>query len=135
MQKVKIGGVTSEWAAASRGVPQGSALGPLLFNIFINDLLYHSTEAKLHAYADDEQSYDSDTDPKLLDMRLMHQLNIANEWYRSNGILVNPTKHHAMVTGNKIMCFPFRYKNSIELFGITVDDRLCFDEHVTCVKG
>ena len=52
LQKVKIGDVTSEWAAVSRGVIQGSALGPLLFNIFINGLLYHSTEINLHAYAD-----------------------------------------------------------------------------------
>ena len=70
--------VASEWAAVSRGVPQGSKHGPLFFNIFVNDLFYHITEVKLHAYADDEQLYDSDTDPKLFDRRLMHQLNIAN---------------------------------------------------------
>ena len=70
--------VTSEWAAVSRGVPQGSKNGPLFFNIFVNDLFYHITEVKFHAYADDEQLYDSDTDPKLFDRRLMHQLNIAN---------------------------------------------------------
>ena len=34
LQKVKIGDVTSEWAAVSRGVPQGSKHGPLVFNIF-----------------------------------------------------------------------------------------------------
>ena len=53
-----------------------------------------------HAYADDEQLYYSHADPKLLDRRLMHQLNIANEWYRSKGMLVNPTKHQAMIIGN-----------------------------------
>ena len=35
-------------------------------------------------------NFDSDSDPKLLDRRLMHQLNIANEWYRSNGMLAIP---------------------------------------------
>ena len=101
-----------------------------LFNIFINDLFYHITEVKLQAYADDEQSYDSDTDPKLLDWRHMHQLNIANEWYRSNGMLVNPTKHQAMKTVNTDHVFSFPVQKSVELFGITVDDGLCFDEHV-----
>ena len=70
--------VTSEWAEVSRGVPQGSKHGPLFFHIFVNDLFYHITEIKLHAYADDEQLYDSYTDPKLFDRRFMHQLNIAN---------------------------------------------------------
>ena len=79
LQKVKIGDVTSELAAVSGGLPQGSVLGPLFFNIIINDLFYHITEVKLHAYAGDEQLYNSDTDPKLLDRRLMHQLNIANK--------------------------------------------------------
>ena len=51
----------------------------------------------------------------------MHQPSIANEWYRSNGMLVNPTKHQAMIIAKEtqIMCFPFRCKNQMELFGIT----------------
>ena len=68
--------VTFKWAAVSRGLPQGSKHGPLFFNIFVNDLFYHITEVKLHAYADDEQLYDSDTDPKLFDMRLTHHAHV-----------------------------------------------------------
>ena len=61
----------------------------------------------------------------------LHQLNIANEWYRSNGMLVNPTKHQAMIIGNTEHVFSFPLQKSVGLFGITVDDRLCFDEHVS----
>ena len=63
----------------------------------------------------------------------MHQLNIANEWYRSNGMLVNPTKHQDMIIGNTNHVFYFPVHESVALFGITVDNRLCFDEHISII--
>ena len=113
LQKVKIGELTSEWAAVSREALQGSVLGPLFLKIFINDLFYHIAEVKLHAFADNEQLYDSDVDLKLVDRRPMRQLNIANEWYRSNGMLVNPTKHQAMI----IECFHSRGQHLCKFIG------------------
>ena len=54
--------VTSDTSYVNSGVPQGS----LLFNIFVNDLLYFIKEAKLSNYADDNQMYFADTDPAVV---------------------------------------------------------------------
>ena len=50
---------------------KGSVLGPLLFNIFINDLFYFIKEAKLSNYANDNQLYFADTDPAVLNTKLV----------------------------------------------------------------
>ena len=58
LQRCKINNSFSEWAKISAGVPQGSILGPLLFNIFINDILFLQ-KCDLANYADDSTIYTS----------------------------------------------------------------------------
>ena len=52
-QRVKISDARSAWETLAKGVPQGSILGPLLFNIFINDMFYFMEKCSLYNYADD----------------------------------------------------------------------------------
>ena len=58
-QRVKINDSFSDYVNIFLGVPQGSILGPLLFNIFINDLLFFPRKSDLCNFADDNSLYAS----------------------------------------------------------------------------
>ena len=73
-QRVKVGDEVSCWELNRRGVPQGSVLGPLCFNVFLNDLSYFILRVSLNAYADDQQLYGADSDHEALYARLDHDL-------------------------------------------------------------
>ena len=56
-QRVKVGSFLSEWLEIILGIPQESILGPILFNVFINDLLLFMKETDICNFADDTSLY------------------------------------------------------------------------------
>ena len=52
-QRVLIGNVHTSWKTTIKGVPQGSVLGPIFFNVFINAIFYFIKRVRLTNYADD----------------------------------------------------------------------------------
>ena len=81
---VKIGGKLSSWHSVVSGVPQGSVLGPCLFNIYVNEL--PSLLSNCVMYADDLKFWNSD--PEVL----QRDLDILDVWSTQNVLPLNPAK-------------------------------------------
>ena len=133
MQRVKVGDTSSDWQEVRRGVPQGSVLGPMFFNIFINDLFLQIKTVQLNMYADDGQLYTADTDPVSLERRISREVSSANAWYEINGMIANPSKHQRMILGKTDHQLNFSVNDLVELFGVTIDKDLMFKQHVSSI--
>ena len=83
-QRVKVNGVFSDSLPVYCGVPQGSLLRPLMFNVFINDLNFSVQLSSLRLYADDTTAYASNTDLSALELSLNRDLENLSSWFASN---------------------------------------------------
>ena len=84
--RVVMEGATSEWCNLTRGVPQGSILGPFLFTLFINDVPNAVENCTVNLYADDTAIYTSESDPKCVSTRLEEDLSRVAKCIMDNGL-------------------------------------------------
>ena len=62
-------------------------------------MFQHVKYAKLNAYADGHQIYSSNLDPLALKECICQEVNVANQWYKNNGMIVNVKEHQVLILG------------------------------------
>ena len=136
--RVRIGSSISEWLEVLLGVPQGSILGPILFNIFINDLLFSIEKSDICNFTDDNTIYACDKSFEDILFRLNFDLEIVIDWFRFNSMIANPDKFQMIFLGNKnnesfilnINNSVVENSKSVKLLGVHIDDKLSFLPHI-----
>ena len=137
-QRTKIRSSFSLWHDIDTGAPQGSILGSLLFNIFINDLFFSITKPEVCNLADDNTLYSSNKDLDHVFDNLYYDLDNVLDWFKFNSLKANHDKFQFMVLGtNKNKSFSINVrkistpsKNEAILLDITIDHELEFNKHI-----
>lgn len=148
VQTVKLNNSLSTDMFISKGVPQGSILGPLLFTIYTSDLPSVLTSScTMHLYADDAQLQVASNPqyPNLSIMELNENLRKVSEYSKNHGMVINPSKTVALCIGNKVICAKtiqnmtcdivldnnnISLSDSAKNLGVIIDQYLNFEKHV-----
>ena len=101
MQSTRLGTSRSEELIVTHGVPQGSILRPLLFSLYMNDLLSVVKFSIVESYAGDTKVYlsISSKDIDFCLTKVTEDLRLSAVWYCTNKLLINPSKTKLILFG------------------------------------
>ena len=100
-QNVKISNIFSDFQNILSSVPQGSILGPILFNIFLNDLSLCVKKSDLHNFAGDNTITGTCNTLTGLLKTLEQESESAVGWFKQNEMIVNADKFQAIILNKK----------------------------------
>ena len=137
-QRTKMGSAYSNWSNVLRGISQGSILGPLLFNIFINDIFFFIEKSEICNFADDNTLYSCDRNLLRIKENLTFDMKNILLWFRTKSLKANAGKFQIMIPSRKnhrrqrmvINSITVKESNEVILLGITIDNKLVFKKHI-----
>lgn len=140
---VKIDGEESTTRSIKAGVPQGSVLGPLLYNIYTSDIP-RPTRSEIGQFADDTIVYYSNRKPTSIKIALQKDLNQISIWFSKWRIKINERKTQAILFTPRIRHkrpdeiilnnHRIEWQRSVKYLGLTLDTTLTYNEHVKNIK-
>lgn len=137
-QAVTVKGYCSTFLPVPSGVPQGSHLGPLLFNIFINDINQIFKTSQFILYADDTKIYKEIRSVEDC-LSLQEDLNNLSAYCQDNFLFLNSNKCKVITFSRKRnnIVFPYHINGNklekvsvIKDLGVLLDSKLMFDIHI-----
>ena len=136
-QRTKVNNSYSSWSEIIAGVPQGSILGPLLFNIFLNDLFLYPQETFLSNYTDDNTLYSIGNTKEGVKKALSNDFRIIQNRFHKNLMVLYAKKCHYMcfrtsTENDDFTLGGIKLPNSCEekILGAIIDNELKFDPHI-----
>ena len=151
-QRIRLGNTVSEVIEIRFGVPQGSVLGPVLFNLYIRSIYgcVKTLGFKIFGYADDHQiikSFHPSEQSKVLSVQVENCFSVIKKWMSKFYLQLNDTKTQIIVVGTSrvldsidvngiTLCSgtTIRFIPTVKNLGIYMDNRLSFDKHVVDLK-
>ena len=129
-RRIKINDVHSSWSEAHFEIPQGSVLGPFLFNLFICDLFMFVPKNGIANYANDNTSHSAGTGSHNIVSNLQQASGILSNWFQDNYLKANPDKYHVLLSETQLIIKNISIASSCckELLGIKEDHKLSFEK-------
>ena len=138
-QRVVINGQVSEWFSVLAGVPQGSILGPLLFLIYINDIV-KNLSCSVRLFADDTSLYIIVDSPDGAAYHLNVDLNSISTWADAWLVAFNTVKKLSMLFSHKLHRPPLLMNNTLltetdthRFLGLTLSTTFTWSEHIQTI--